>query len=68
MALNRYRSTATYKRQNPTTGAIESTSRFVEGAYTNRAACEAELMNQVKLDKPLGKVSVTTKKFVRLQR
>jgi hypothetical protein len=68
MALHRYRSTAKYKRANPKTGIIENTERFHEGAYTNQAACEAVLREQIKIDAPIGKVSIVTKKYARLQR
>lgn len=60
--VTKYRSTATYKRKNPVTGVVEATSRFHEGQYANRTACEAVLNDHVKLDEVVGKVSVHTKK------
>ena len=61
--MNKYKSTASYKRTNPKTGDIETTSRFVEMFAANRRGVEAELMKQVKLDNPVGKVSIETKKL-----
>lgn len=60
--MKKFKSTASYNRKHPTTGAVEQTSRWLEGFYTNKGAIEADLMKQVKLDDVLGKVVFDTRR------
>lgn len=61
--MKKYRATASYKRIHPITLEAEETSRFHEGFYDNRGACEAELIKQIRAyDEVVGKISMSTRR------
>jgi len=61
--VNKYRSTGSYKRVNPKTGLVESTSRFIEGFYDNKGACQTALNMQIHTyDDVVGKINFKTEK------
>jgi hypothetical protein len=61
--LKYYRSEAEYMRKHPKTGEVEQTQRCLEMWASNVQVIETELRKQIKLDEPIGKIKMVTRRI-----